>query len=98
MTPSNGQTGEKTTRVIFRGRVQGVGFRQKTSNFARIPPVLKGRVRNLFDGSVELLVQGPETAQSALIRNLHKYFAANITQEETSIIFHAPMDDFRIDY
>ncbi|WP_437204941.1 acylphosphatase [Planctomicrobium sp. SH664] len=45
-------------RVIYRGRVQGVGFRATTSRLARRLGVA-GQVRNLPDGTVELLVDAP---------------------------------------
>ena len=45
--------------AVIRGRVQGVGFRFITSSIA-IKYDLTGWVRNDYDGSVELEVQGPE--------------------------------------
>jgi acylphosphatase len=47
-------------RVIYTGRVQGVGFRWTTRSIARRFPVT-GTVRNLSDGTVELVAQGPAT-------------------------------------
>ena len=47
--------------VIFKGRVQGVFFRARTKEVAVIEGV-KGWVRNLPDGSVEAVFEGPETA------------------------------------
>jgi len=98
MTLTKAESEEKTTRVIFRGTVQGVGFRQKTFEFARLHPNLNGIVRNLSDGTVELLMQGLDSAQAALSQDLHNFFGNNIDDKETSTIFHAPMTDFRIDY
>lgn len=43
--------------VIFRGRVQGVFFRAHTKEKADELQVT-GRVRNLFDGSVEAIFEG----------------------------------------
>jgi acylphosphatase len=45
--------------VHYTGRVQGVGFRATAVRIARGYPVT-GRVRNLADGRVELLVEGSE--------------------------------------
>lgn len=49
-------------RRLFRvtGRVQGVGFRWFTLKAARARK-LRGYVRNLSDGSVEVVVEGPGT-------------------------------------
>lgn len=44
-------------RVMFEGRVQGVGFRYTVKDLARGFEVV-GSVKNLPDGRVELLVMG----------------------------------------
>lgn len=44
--------------VHYEGRVQGVGFRYTTRNLARRFNVT-GYVKNLSDGRVELVVEGP---------------------------------------
>ena len=48
---------ETTLRVIYSGRVQGVGFRWNAREIARRFPVV-GYVCNLPDGTVELVVRG----------------------------------------
>lgn len=45
--------------AVARGRVQGVGFRYVTSSIAAKYKVT-GWVRNCFDGSVEMEVQGAD--------------------------------------
>lgn len=50
------------------GRVQGVFFRQSTCQRAQQIGGLQGWVRNLSDGRVEALVQGPLEAVEALVR------------------------------
>ena len=45
-----------TERIIVTGRVQGVGFRYFTKNLAKSLG-LKGYVRNLYDGNVEIVIQ-----------------------------------------
>jgi acylphosphatase len=47
-----------TWHVIFTGRVQGVGFRH-TCLVCATRLDLTGWVRNLPDGSVEAMIQGP---------------------------------------
>ena len=45
-------------RLVVNGRVQGVGFRYATVDEARTLR-LTGWVRNCYDGSVELIAEGP---------------------------------------
>lgn len=54
---------------IFRGRVQGVGFRWRSSSLAT-QYGLTGWVKNLYDGSVEMEVQGKTTAIARLLHEL----------------------------
>lgn len=46
-------------RLVFSGRVQGVGFRYTVKNIAMQHDV-SGFVRNLPDGKVELVIEGPD--------------------------------------
>ena len=46
-------------RVIFHGTVQGVGFRYTAHRLAGAYPDITGQVRNLSDGTVELIAEGP---------------------------------------
>lgn len=47
----------KRYHIIFKGRVQGVGFRFQVKMLAdRLG--LTGTVRNMYDGSVEVCIQG----------------------------------------
>jgi acylphosphatase len=45
-------------RLKIEGHVQGVGFRAFAANEAR-KLMLDGWVRNVFDGTVEILISGP---------------------------------------
>lgn len=56
-------------RFTIRGRVQGVGFRFFTQRSAARHQV-KGYVRNMPDGSVEVLAEGPETSVEAFKHDL----------------------------
>ena len=49
----------KRLSVIFSGRVQGVGFRYEVCHVAA-PLEVTGFVRNLWDGTVELVAEGNE--------------------------------------
>ena len=53
-------------RLVVRGRVQGVGFRDAMCREAARAGAT-GWVRNLRDGSVEALVQGPAETVDALV-------------------------------
>lgn len=46
-------------QVHYSGRVQGVGFRYTTARIARRFPVV-GFVKNLPDGRVQLVAEGPQ--------------------------------------
>ncbi len=61
MTPVN-----KAYKIKVTGRVQGVGFRYYTRQEA-VKLKLVGSVTNLSDGSVEIIVQGPEPVVNAFI-------------------------------
>ncbi|XP_039144338.1 acylphosphatase [Dioscorea cayenensis subsp. rotundata] len=56
----------KTVRVVIKGRVQGVFFRDWTVHNAR-ELCLKGWVRNRRDGSVEAVFSGEPTAVDEMV-------------------------------
>lgn len=56
-------------RVIFEGRVQGVGFRYTVKDLARGFDV-RGWVKNLPDGTVELQAMGEEDELHDFIREI----------------------------
>ncbi len=65
-------------RVIISGRVQGVGFRYTTRELAHGFDVC-GTVRNLPDGTVEIMVAGEREEVDAFLREL---------TEESSVAHH----------
>ena len=65
MNQWNGDT-EVRKRVAVTGVVQGVGYRYWALSRAR-ELSLSGYVRNMPDGSVELLLQGPEQMVGRMI-------------------------------
>ncbi len=63
---------EKTRKhIIFSGRVQGVGFRWHSKNYAASAG-LTGWVQNLYDGTVEMEVQGTEEKIAGLLQYMEQ--------------------------
>jgi len=57
---------------VFEGNVQGVGFRYTAANLA-LQYDVKGYVRNLPDGRVELVAEGPPRDLDSLLEDIaHK--------------------------
>lgn len=85
---------EKTRKhIIFYGRVQGVGFRFYSVHKAR-QLCLTGWVRNLYDGSVEMEVQGNEQSIDELILYLESQTYILIENMDTKIIPVIEESDF----
>ena len=74
--------------VLFAGHVQGVGFRYTAGRIARQYAVT-GFVRNLPDGTVEMLVQGPAADVDNYIEDVQRTFAGYIRNTQ---ITEAPYD------
>jgi acylphosphatase len=57
---------QKTVHVIIEGRVQGVFFRDYSRRQAN-KLKLKGWAKNLPDGSVEIMISGPQDKVATMI-------------------------------
>ena len=57
--------------VYYAGRVQGVGFRYTVKNIAMRHDIC-GYVRNLPDGRVELIVEGPDEEIEQLLATVNE--------------------------
>ena len=68
--------------VYYSGDVQGVGFRATAVWIARMHPAVRGWVRNLPDGRVELLADGNTEAVAAFLDEVRRRMAENIVSEE----------------
>ncbi|MHC4388538.1 MAG: acylphosphatase [Planctomycetota bacterium] len=66
-------------RIVFVGRVQGVGFRFTAYNIAKRHG-LAGYVRNLLDGTVEMLAQGPTDDIDNCLSDLNETFQGDIRE------------------
>ncbi len=63
-------TSQTRAHVYISGRVQGVGFRWNTQAMAQ-QLGLSGWVRNLWDGRVEAVFEGPEAAVQQAVQWCH---------------------------
>lgn len=61
---------EVRKHIVFYGRVQGVGFRY-TAKYLALSMELTGWVRNEWDGTVTMEVQGRETLINKLLMGLN---------------------------
>lgn len=66
--------------VHYSGNVQGVGFRLATVRIARDYPVT-GWVKNLKDGRVQLVVEGPEESVERFLKAVREFWKDNIEKE-----------------
>ncbi len=85
--------------VRYSGYVQGVGFRATAVSIARHHPQVCGWVRNLPDGGVQLLADGPDDAIDAFLADIRARMAGYIDAEE--VAERQPddtLDGFRIVY
>jgi len=77
-------TRELERRTIhYSGQVQGVGFRWRVDRIVESAPGLSGYVRNLADGRVELVLEGPPAGLAATIARVRLELAAHIRNESS---------------
>ncbi len=80
--------GETAKHIIFNGRVQGVGFRFTAHNIASRYRLV-GWVRNLSDGTVEMVAQGNADDVSDCIRDISEFFSGYVRDSK---IEEVPVD------
>src|SRR5262245_17920709 len=78
---SSGAVGVRR-RVVYSGRVQGVGFRMTACGIARGFDVT-GWVRNLMDGTVELEAQGTTIELDRFLAAISDHFRDQIRDQST---------------
>ncbi|QDT92409.1 acylphosphatase [Gimesia algae] len=77
-------------RAIYHGRVQGVGFRYQTTRLAQRYPIT-GYVKNLPDGTVELVAQTQDKAVlEQFFDDMMLTFATNVTDVSVKEIDSQP--------
>lgn len=90
------EAGTVRLHARFFGRVQGVGFRMTTEHIARSHAVT-GYVRNLPDGSVELVAEGEREEVRRFLEAIRARFRDYIRDVETDWETAPPQhSDFRI--
>ena len=67
----------KRVHATFSGMVQGVGFRYTAIRIA-LRTGVTGWVQNLFDGRVEAVAEGTETALEQFVRELRERFHGEV--------------------
>ncbi len=82
-------------RVLYSGRVQGVGFRYTAEGLASGHAVA-GYVRNLPSGEVELLAEGETEAVEAFLAAVAQRMAGYITNMMVQDAAPTGQHDFRI--
>lgn len=72
----------KAVMVHYSGNVQGVGFRATAVMIARDYPVV-GWVKNLSDGRVQLLAEGPPDQVDKFLKAIREHWKSDIEKEQT---------------
>lgn len=68
---------------LFSGRVQGVGFRYTVQNIAQQYNV-RGYVKNLPDGRVQLVMEGPDNQMDHLLSDVNQRMNGFIKKVDTA--------------
>ncbi len=82
-------------RVLYSGQVQGVGFRYTTRGLAAGFDVA-GHVRNLPDGDVELVAEGPAEQVEAFLQAVARRMSGYIERSTVEDLAPTGQTDFRI--
>lgn len=84
--------------ILYSGTVQGVGFRYTVCHYARNLG-LKGWVKNLSDGRVEMFVEGPQNQIDIFCQKIDQHFQGYIRDKEVGQdIPNGQFRDFQIVY
>jgi acylphosphatase len=71
--------------VYFSGRVQGVGFRYTAQNVAQQYNV-QGYVKNLPDGRVMLVLEGPDDEMDTTVESIRQRLDSFIGQVDSNLL------------
>ena len=90
--------GQTTRHIIFSGRVQGVGFRFTVHRLANRHG-LTGQIRNVPDGTVEMIAQGPAEIIDNCISDITETFDNYVRDIKiTEIPFEPKFTEFKITF
>ncbi len=82
----------KRIHVFYSGHVQGVGFRYTAQDIASLLD-LKGWVRNLRDGQVELVCEGEEEKLKIFLKRIRESFISRYIKD-SDVIWEGPTGEF----
>lgn len=89
---------QSAKHIIFIGRVQGVGFRFTASRVANRYG-LSGFVRNMPDGTVEMLAQGRSDDIDHCLRDINESFFGYIRETNIEeLAFNPQHTEFKITF
>jgi acylphosphatase len=83
--------------AVYSGRVQGVGFRYTAEELARGHAV-SGYVRNLPEGTVEVLAEGPGQEVDAFLRAIERRMGDYIRNKSVQDVAPTGTKGFRTRY
>ncbi|WP_298667318.1 acylphosphatase [uncultured Methanofollis sp.] len=92
-SPLAGRTGRLRVHAIARGRVQGVGYRSYVSGCAARTGVA-GYVRNLPDGTVEMVAEGDAADLVAFLEEVRARGEPVVAVEGLSVEVSEPTGEF----
>ncbi len=82
-------------RLVYHGRVQGVGFRYTVRSIAGQHAVV-GWVKNLAEGTVELVVEAEAAEMAGFLDDVAGRFDGHITNIDDDTPPEEPLSGFRI--
>jgi len=83
----------KRACIIAKGTVQKVGYRDFVQDIARSLEI-KGYVKNLRDGSVEIVAEGSEDVIEEFIEKIKPEYEPLISVTDISVVYEEPTGEF----